>query len=197
MHHGHRQRLIGIVDVIVYRRAIDGTQAAAAEFTHLHLDHRDVALGERRDCIQVAERRFLLDKAADERGRRHAFDAQLAEDAQVLWVVHASDAAVHLEHPQRDLACHKVVVVAPGCRHEHIGMPDIGIFHHARVAAVAEDNQHTAGKRGGHLDGAVVVRLDDHDIVAALERGAGQVFADLAGTHDDDVHVRPFSSAEG
>ena len=138
-----------------------------AHARHHDLGKRNVAVRQRRGHAHAAQQRLFLDEVRNERGGRHALDAHLLEDAEVLRAVHARDAARHVEHALRYLARHEVVVVLAGGGHEHVGAPDARVLLVLRVAAVAVDDQVAPLKRHRQAVGRGQILLDDGHVVAA------------------------------
>jgi len=72
-------------------------------------------------------------------------------------------------------------------RDEEIGVGDAGGFEDADAGAVAGD--HLAVDQVPELIGPVLVRFDDHDVLAVRREPLCEVGADGAGSHDDDPHA--------
>ena len=76
---------------------------------------------------------------------------------------------------------------------KHVRLAHAGVFQIVGIAAVPADDQVVAGEIHAQAVGGTAVLLDDGDLMALPKKDAGEVFADLASAHDDDIHAAPYS----
>ena len=160
-----------------------------AHARHHNLGKAHVAVRQRRNHANRAQQRFLLDEICNERRRGHALNSHLAEDAQVLRVVHAGNHARHVKHALRDLARHQIAIVLARSCHKHIGSPNARILLIVRIASIAPNDQIATLKLHRKPVGATERLFDNGYLVAALQQNLSQIRPNLSSAGNNDVHV--------
>ena len=121
--------------------------------------------------------------------RRHGRDAEPLVDHRTAGVVDAGHDPLDAEGLAGDASRHDVRVVA--ARHRGEG-PRVGDARlHEDVAVEAEPDDRGPAEALRQAAERLAALVDDRDRVAALLQQPGQLAADAAAAHDDDVHDAP------
>ena len=137
----------------------------------LHLDDRDPPTLQPEQLHEVAGRDGLLHHRGQHVRRRHRrVDTPLiGEQPLVLGVVDAGQHTGHREFLLREQRRHEVVLVVAGSGDDDIGVGEIGVVQHPRLAGIAEHDGDFGDLLPQVFDGRGIL-FDQRDLVAAHRR---------------------------
>ena len=151
----------------------------------------DLIAGKRNGNAHRPEHGLFLNHVRDHYRGRNAFNAQAAEDSQILRTVHASNATRYIKYARGNFARSQVVFILAGCRHEHIGRLHSRIFLNGSRAAITTDNQARTIDGFRQATRLGIAFFNQGNLVVFAQKGTCKICAELAAANDNDVHRNP------